>query len=121
LLALWESCPACLAVLRQGATVATSSDGSTPVSVTELQTIFERRVQHLRSLGRAPLGGDQLVLALRSTSEETLQIVAVDSLDPRMHFAVFLSADFSDLVACLGVDQTDIPNFYAASDADPHV
>jgi hypothetical protein len=115
-----DAAPACLAVLRRGAIVASSPEGSTPVPVAELRTIFERRVRHLRSLGRAPLGGDQLVQALRSTKEETMQVLAVNSPDPRMHFALFLSADFSDLVACLGVDQTDNPNFYTASDAEPH-
>jgi hypothetical protein len=65
--------------------------------------IYARRDLITSRAGQSTSGFSEAVEALRSHGDRLIRIGAVDVDDPRYHFQVFLRADMSGVVACLGV------------------
>jgi hypothetical protein len=78
-------------------------DGEVPAS--RLATIYHRRDRLTRAKGIQSRGFTAAVEALQSHGEEPICIGAVDIDDPPYHFQLFLNANLTAVVACLGVDQ----------------
>ncbi len=111
-----DAAPACLRAIEQGANVGLPV--GEPIAITELQTIFERRVRHLVSIGRGAAGGEHLIDALRTSTDAGLRLAFVNAQKPPMHFALFISSDTERLVACVAVDETDNPTWKRLSEGD---
>jgi hypothetical protein len=67
--------------------------------------IYKRRERHTRQAGIPTVGFAEAVKTLDSLEGEPLQIAAVRQTDPPHYFQLFLTADRSAVVACIGVDQ----------------
>jgi hypothetical protein len=94
---------ACASALRQGAEFTLWHDGTaTPA---ELLDICRRRHGKLLEQGVETVGFEQALRDLESTARPLLRLGSVDVGDPPYHFAVFLAAQRTEVVACLGVDQ----------------
>ena len=52
------------------------------------------------------MGFADAVTALRAVGEELVRIGAVDVEDPPYHFQLFLNEDGTEMIACLGVNQS---------------
>ncbi|MDH6463844.1 hypothetical protein M2302_004041 [Micromonospora sp. A200] len=93
---------ACREALERGAPF-TSSDGLLPAC--HYARIYERRERHTREAGIPTVGFAEAVKALDALEDEPLQIAGVRQSGPRYYFQLFLAADRSAVVACIGVDQ----------------
>ncbi|MFB9447162.1 hypothetical protein Dvina_29480 [Dactylosporangium vinaceum] len=79
-------------------------DGSTPAP--RLASIYARRDRHTRSRGMATLGFAAAVEALRAYGDRPVRLGAVEVDEPPYHFQLFLAADLTAVIACLGVDRS---------------
>jgi hypothetical protein len=88
---------ACRQELASGASIRLS--GAT-VSVSNLASVYARRVDHPRSLG-IRLSGDDVVRRLTESGQAEVRIAGVHGAD---NFAIFLAPDTDQVVASIGVD-----------------
>jgi len=94
----------CATALRNGADFRLWHDGvATPE---ELLEICHRRHRRILEQGIVTLGFEQALAALEATGHDGLRLGAVEVEDPPYHYAVFLAPHETEVVACLGVDQT---------------
>jgi hypothetical protein len=75
-------------------------------SPSTLVALYARRDSHTRQQGIPTLGFTRAVDDLRAHGEDLVRLGAVDLDDPPYHFQLFLNADATAVVACLGVDQS---------------
>jgi len=101
----------CLRAIDAGTELVLLGNDQSVSPVSELRTIFERRIKHLKAIGRSAVGGDALVVALQEDFEGGLRMAVVDQATPPIHFQLFLTADLSRLIGCIGVDETGNENF----------
>jgi hypothetical protein len=78
-------------------------DGRTPAS--GMLPAYERREAHTIARGIPTLGFPEALASLRGLGTEPVQLGQVTVTDPPYLFMLFLTADASSVVACLGVDQ----------------
>jgi hypothetical protein len=97
-----EAYEACLEQVRRGARFVIY-DGASPAS--HYQHIYRRREQHTRRHGLPTVGFRETVERLRDLGEQPVVLGAVDVAFPPYHYQLFVSADLSTMVGCLGVDQ----------------
>lgn len=93
---------ACREALQRGASF-TSSDGLLPAR--HYAGIYKRRERHTREAGIPTMGFAEAVKTLDALENEPLQIAGVRQTDPPYYFQLFLTADRSAMVACIGVGQ----------------
>ena len=97
----------CATALRHGAEFSLWHDGvATPA---ELLEICHRRHRKILEHGIETLGFEQALEALESTGFDGLRLGAVEVEEPPYHYAVFLAPHETEIVACLGVDQSVQP------------
>lgn len=101
----------CLDAIDSGCALILLGDETSPSATSDIRTIFGRRIEHLKAIGRPATGGDELLVAMGSGFEDGLHMAVVDRPRPPAHFQLFLTADLTQLVGCIAVDQTDNPNF----------
>jgi hypothetical protein len=65
---------------------------------------YERRQRHAVAEGVATLGLPEALVALRAMGTEQLRLGQVTLLDNTYSFMLFLAADLSVVVACLGIE-----------------
>ncbi|MFG3701674.1 hypothetical protein ACGF5C_27745 [Micromonospora sp. NPDC047620] len=78
---------------------------SDPLPASHMVRIYRRRERHIKARGVSSLGFAEAVQALTDAGHLPLRLGSVAAADPPYHFQIFLSADASTVVACLGVDQ----------------
>lgn len=78
-------------------------DGSAPAS--GMVPAYERREAHTVARGIPTLGFPEALASLRSVGAAQVQLGQVTVANPPYLFMLFLAADSSEVVACLGVDQ----------------
>jgi hypothetical protein len=78
-------------------------DGSVPAS--RMLPAYERRQSHTLAEGIPTLGFAEAVDGLRSMGTEPVRLGQVTVVDPPYLFMVFLTADSSTIVGCLGIGQ----------------
>ena len=78
-------------------------EGSVPAS--RMVPAYERRESHTVAEGIRTLGFADAVASLRDVGTQHVQLGQVTVTDPPYLFMLFLAADASTVVACLGVDQ----------------
>jgi hypothetical protein len=98
-----EAFVACRQALLAGARFWVAG-GSQPAS-TLVQT-YARRDKHTRKRGIETIGFAEAVTKLGALGEELVRLAAADSDHPPYHFMLFLNADATTPLACLGVDQS---------------
>ena len=97
-----EAFTACGAAIRAGAEYFVWEDA---VPADQLARSYSRRVQHLARIGNQMLGSDDAIARLLISGDRPLRICEATVEDPPTHFQLFLSADATRVVACLGIDQ----------------
>ncbi|MEV0127105.1 hypothetical protein AB0H83_01370 [Dactylosporangium sp. NPDC050688] len=97
-----EAFVACKNAIRAGADYVVWDD---TVPADALARSYSRRTQHMAKIGTPMLGGDDAVASLRVSGDQPLRIGEAKVEDPPTHFQLFLTADASRVVACLGIDQ----------------
>ncbi|MEV6929717.1 hypothetical protein AB0M46_35220 [Dactylosporangium sp. NPDC051485] len=93
---------ACGAAIRAGAEYVVW-DHTVPAH--ELARSYSRRAQHMAKIGNPMLGGAEAVAQLQVSGDRPLRIGEAKVEDPPTHFQLFLTADASRVVACIGIDQ----------------
>ena len=78
-------------------------DGSVPAS--RMLPAYERREAHTVAEGIPTLGFPEALASLRGIGSQQVQLGQVTVADPPYLFMLFLAADSSTVIACLGVDQ----------------
>jgi hypothetical protein len=99
---------ACSEALRHGASFTLWRDGA--ASPAELLEICHRRHRGVLEQGIETLGFEQALEALKTTGYGSLRLGAVDVEEPPYHYALFLAPTHTEVVACLGVDQSLQPD-----------
>jgi hypothetical protein len=97
-----EAYAACLQQVRRGVPF-TIYDGVLPAS--HYERIYRRREQHTRRIGLPTVGFQETAERLYALGEQLVRIGTVDVPHPPYHYQLFLSADLSIVVGCLGMDQ----------------
>lgn len=77
-------------------------DGLVPAS--RLARIYRVREVLIRKRGTPTLGFAAAVKALHALDEQPLRLGQVSQFDPPYHFQLFLAADATSVIACIGVD-----------------
>ncbi|TQS13332.1 hypothetical protein [Microbispora hainanensis] len=80
-----------------------------PVSTRELVGIYRRRERLSRRRGVSSIGFADAVVRLDTCGREFVLVGYVKGVTPAYHFQVFLSADASRVIACLGISQEHPP------------
>ncbi|MEV5211656.1 hypothetical protein AB0K35_29690 [Micromonospora sp. NPDC053740] len=78
---------------------------SDPLPASHMVSIYRRQERHIKARGVPSLGFAEAVQALTDAGNLLLRLGSVTAADPPYNFQIFLSADASTVVACLGVDQ----------------
>lgn len=81
----------------------------TPVSTRDLIGVYRRRERLSRRHGISPIGFADAVVRLNICGREVVLVGYVKGVTPAYHFQVFLSADASRVIACLGISQEHAP------------
>ncbi|MEW9530067.1 hypothetical protein [Microbispora sp. NPDC049125] len=76
-----------------------------PVSTRSLVRVYRRRERLSRRRGISSVGFADAVVRLDTCDLEVVLIGYVESVSPAYHFQIFLSADASRVIACLGISQ----------------
>lgn len=97
-----EAFVACKDAIRAGADYVVWDD---TVPADQLARTYSRRAQHMAKVGTPMLGSDETVTRLQSSGDRPLRIGEAKVEDPPTHFQLFLTADATWVVACLGIDQ----------------
>ena len=97
-----EAFVACKDAIRAGADYIVWDD---TVPADQLARSYSRRAQHMAKIGTPMLGGDDAIARLQISGDRPLRIGEAKVEDPPTHFQLFLSADATRVVACLGIDQ----------------
>lgn len=92
---------ACRVAVERGASFDVF-DGSLPAS--HFAEIYRGRQIHTRERGIPTVGFAEAVEVLYALRERPLRVGRVRLSDPPYYFQLFLSADESAVVACIGVD-----------------
>ncbi|MEV8512845.1 hypothetical protein [Dactylosporangium sp. NPDC051484] len=93
---------ACRAAIRAGAEYIVW-DHTLPAD--QLARNYSRRAQHMAKIGNPMLGGTEAIEQLRTSGDRPLRVGEAKVADPPTHFQLFLAADGSRVVACIGIDQ----------------
>jgi hypothetical protein len=93
---------ACGEAIRAGAEYVVWDD---PLPADQLARSYSRRALHMAKIGNPMLGGAEAIEQLHSSGQRMLRIGEAKVDDPPTHFQLFLTADASRVVACLGIDQ----------------
>ncbi len=97
-----EAFVACKDAIRAGADYVVWDD---TVPADQLARSYSRRAQHMAKIGTPMLGGDDAIARLQISGDRPLRIGEAKVEDPPTHFQLFLTADATRVVACLGIDQ----------------
>jgi hypothetical protein len=97
-----EAFVACKDAIRAGADYVVWDD---TVPADQLARSYSRRAQHMAKIGTPMLGGADAIAELQVSGDRPLRIGEAKVEDPPTHFQLFLTADASRVVACLGIDQ----------------
>jgi hypothetical protein len=97
-----EAFVACKDAIRAGADYVVWDD---TVPADQLARSYSRRAQHMAKIGTPMLGGDDAIAQLQFAGGRPLRIGEAKVEDPPTHFQLFLTADATRVVACLGIDQ----------------
>ncbi|MFF5226776.1 hypothetical protein [Dactylosporangium sp. NPDC000521] len=97
-----EAFVACKDAIRAGADYVVWDD---TVPADQLARSYSRRAQHMAKIGTPMLGGDDAITRLQVAGGRPLRIGEAKVEDPPTHFQLFLTADATRVVACLGIDQ----------------
>jgi hypothetical protein len=65
---------------------------------------YERRLRRAAAEGMATIGFQEALVALRAVGRQQLRLGQVALLDNTYRFMLFLAADLSAVVACLGIE-----------------
>ncbi|MER7002661.1 hypothetical protein ABT297_06390 [Dactylosporangium sp. NPDC000555] len=71
----------------------------------QLARSYSRRAQHMAKIGNPMLGGAEAIEQLQTSGDRPLRVGEAKVADPPTHFQLFLAADGSRVVACIGIDQ----------------
>ncbi|GGM58731.1 hypothetical protein ACFFX1_51205 [Dactylosporangium sucinum] len=93
---------ACGAAIRAGAEYVVW-DHTVPADA--LARSYARRAQHMAKIGNPMLGGAEAIEQLQASGDRPLRTGEAKVEDPPTHFQIFLTADASRVVACIGIDQ----------------
>jgi hypothetical protein len=97
-----EAYQPCLQQVRRGVAF-TIYDGILPAS--HYERIYRLRERHTHRIGQPSVGFRETVERLRELGDQPVRLGAVTVAHPLYHYQLFLSADLSTVVGCLGVDQ----------------
>ena len=97
-----EAFVACKDAIRAGADYVVWDD---TVPADQLARSYSRRAQHMAKIGTPMLGGAEAIAHLQVAGVRPLRIGEAKVEDPPTHFQLFLTADATRVVACLGIDQ----------------
>src|SRR5262249_35842834 len=75
------------------------------VPADQLARSYSRRAHHIARSGNPMLGGAEAIKRLPVSGDRPLRIGEAKIDNPPPHFQLFLTADASRVVACLGIDQ----------------
>ncbi|HZL73949.1 MAG TPA: hypothetical protein VFB83_01120 [Propionibacteriaceae bacterium] len=106
-----EAFTACRRAVLAGARFWVAED---PQPASTLLRTYARRDKHTRQRGIETIGFTDAVTKLGALGEELVRLAAVNSDHPPYHFMLFLNADATTVLACLGVDQSWNPNRHPA-------
>ncbi|WP_144120960.1 hypothetical protein [Catellatospora sichuanensis] len=95
---------ACRLALEDGASFRIFEDPA-PLPAHHYARIYARRERLTRNAGRPTLGFREAADRLGESGDQPLRLGQVTVISPPYHFQLFLTADISAVVACLGVDQ----------------
>jgi len=98
-----EAFAACRRAVLAGAQFLVADTGQ-PAS--ELVRTYVRRERHAQQRAIPTQGFAEAVAALRAQGEHQVRIGAVEMVDPRYHFELFVNEDGTAVIACLGVGQS---------------
>jgi hypothetical protein len=93
---------ACRAAIRAGAEYVVW-DHTLPAD--QLARSYTRRARHMERIGNPMLGGAEAIDVLATAGDRPLRVGEAKIENPPTHFQLFLSADASRVVACIGIDQ----------------
>jgi hypothetical protein len=93
---------ACRAAIRAGAEYVVW-DHTLPAD--QLARSYSRRAQHMAKIGNPMLGGAEAIAQLETSGDRPLRVGEAKIENPPTHFQLFLTADASRVVACIGIDQ----------------
>jgi hypothetical protein len=93
---------ACGDAIRAGAEYVVWDD---TVPADQLARSYSRRARHMAKVGNPMLGDAEAIEQLQTSGDRPLRIGEAKVDDPPRHFQLFLTADASRVVACLGIDQ----------------
>jgi hypothetical protein len=99
----WEADSACRQLLLDGAPFHIGEHG--PASVAGLVHIYARRERLTRRKGVPSVGFSEAVERLQSCGLDDVLIGYVKDVERGWHFQLFVAADESLVVSCLGVKQ----------------
>ena len=80
-------------------------DAYPAVTASHFANVYARRERRMRAAGTPTLGFQDTVHRLRELGDQPLLLGEVGVASPAYHFQLFLTADLSAVVACLGVDR----------------
>ncbi|MET8307936.1 hypothetical protein [Micromonospora sp. NPDC005173] len=93
---------ACRRALEEGSPFRIDDD---LVPADNLARTYRRRQAHTRERGIPTRGFVAAVETLHALGEQPLRLGRVNQSDPPYHFQLFLAADGTSVLACIGVDQ----------------
>src|SRR4051794_2957232 len=97
-----EAFVACKDAIRAGADYVVWDD---TVPADQLARTYSLRTRHMAKIGTPMLGSEDTIARLQIAGARPLRIGEAKVEDPPTHFQLFLSADATRVVACLGIDQ----------------
>jgi hypothetical protein len=97
-----EAFEACGDAIRAGADYVVWDD---TVPADQLARSYSLRARHMAKIGNPMLGSAEAIEQLQTSGDRPLRIGEAMVEDPPTHFQLFLTADASRVVACIGIDQ----------------
>ncbi|MFB9408106.1 MULTISPECIES: hypothetical protein [Dactylosporangium] len=71
----------------------------------QLARSYLRRAQHMARIGTPMLGSAEAIDVLQTAGDRPLRVGEAKIENPPTHFQLFLTADATRVLACIGIDQ----------------
>jgi hypothetical protein len=71
----------------------------------QLARSYLRRAQHMARIGNPMLGSAEAIDVLQTAGDRPLRVGEAKTENPPTHFQLFLTADATRVLACIGIDQ----------------
>ncbi|MGK5445069.1 hypothetical protein ACSNN7_25025 [Micromonospora sp. URMC 105] len=96
---------ACREALERGAPFRIWDDSGGSIPASNLASTYRAREAITRDRGIPTLGFAAAVETLYALGEQPVRLGGVTQVDPPYYFQLFLTADATSVLACIGVDQ----------------